>query len=48
MGKEFAIQILEKEPNIDEIWAIARDKVRLDELKEKISNKIIPIKLDLS
>ncbi len=48
MGKEFAIQILEKEPNIDEIWAIARDKVRLDELKEKISNKIIPIKLDLT
>ena len=26
MGKEFLVQILEKEPNIDEIWVIARDE----------------------
>ena len=48
MGKEFLLQILEKEPNIDEVWAIARREDRLLELKEKVSDKIIPIKLDLS
>lgn len=48
MGKEFIIQILEKEPNIDEIWAIARSKDKLNELKEKVSNKIVPISLNLS
>lgn len=48
MGKEFLIQILEKERNIDEIWAIARREDRLIELKEEISNKIVPLKLDLS
>ncbi len=48
MGKEFLIQILEKEPNVDEIWAIAREEKRLNELKEKISEKVVPIKLDLS
>ncbi len=48
MGKEFIIQILEKELNIDEIWAIARSKDKLNELKEKVSDKIVPINLDLS
>ena len=48
MGKEFIHQILEKESNIDEIWAITRNKERLNELKEEISNKIVPLKLDLS
>ena len=48
MGKEFLIQILEKEPNIDEIWAIARTEPKLKALKTKISNKIVPIKLDLT
>ena len=48
MGKEFIIQILEKEKGIDEVWAIARRDDRLIELKEKISDKIIPIKLDLT
>ncbi len=48
MGKEFLIQILEKENNIDEIWAIARREDRLLELKKEVSDKIIPLKLDLS
>ncbi len=48
MGKEFLLQILEKESNIDEIWAIARDEKKLIELKEKVSKKIIPLKLDLT
>ena len=48
MGKEFLLQIIEKEKNIDEIWAIARREERLLELKKEVSDKIVPIKLDLS
>ena len=48
MGKEFLLQILEKEPNIDEVWALARREERLIELKEKVSDKIVPISIDLS
>lgn len=47
MGREFLIQILEKEANIDELWGIGRDEKRLSELKE-ISEKVIPLKLDLT
>ena len=39
MGKEFLLQIVEKEPNIEE---------RLKELKKEVSDKIKPVKLDLS
>ena len=48
MGKEFIIQILKKEPNIDEIWAIARSEDKLLKLKEDVSDKIVPLKLDLT
>ena len=48
MGKEFLLQILEREKNIDEVWAMARREERLNELKEKVSEKIVPIKIDLS
>ena len=48
MGKEFVFQILKKEPDIDEIWTIARDENNLKKLKEKASDKIVPIKLDLT
>ena len=48
MGKEFLIQILEKEKDIDEVWAIARDEDNLKQLKEVISKKVVPFKLDLS
>lgn len=48
MGKEFIHQILQKETSIDEIWAIARREDRLLELKKEISNKIVPLKLDLT
>lgn len=47
MGREFLLQIIEKEPNIDEIWAIARRENRLIELKEKC-DKVVPLKLDLT
>ena len=48
MGKEFLLQIIEKEKNVDEIWAIARREDRLVELKKEVSDKIVPVKLDLS
>ena len=48
MGKEFLIQIMEKEQDIDEIWAIARREERLLELKKEYGKKIIPFKLDLT
>ena len=48
MGKEFLLQIINKEKDIDEIWAIARREDRLKELKKEVSDKIVPIKLDLS
>ena len=48
MGKEFLLQILEKEKNVDEVWAIARREDRLLELKKEISDKIVPLKLDLT
>ena len=48
MGKEFLLQRLEKEKDIDEIWAIARREERLLELKKEVSNKIVPVKLDLT
>lgn len=47
MGKEFLFQILEKEPEIDELWAIGRNDKVLSELKNK-NKKIIPLKLDLT
>ena len=48
MGKEFLTQILDKEKNVDEIWAIARREDRLIELKKELSDKIVPLKLDLT
>lgn len=48
MGKEFLLQIIEKEKDFDEIWAIARREDRLKELKETVCDKIVPIKLDLT
>ena len=48
MGREFLIQILEKEKNIDEIWAIARREERLMSLKKDVSDKVIPLVLDLT
>lgn len=46
LGKEFIYQISKCE-KVDEIWAIARNKEKLEELKKDISN-IVPLSLDLS
>lgn len=46
IGREYVKQISERE-NVDEIWAIARRTERLEELKNTIETKIIPICIDL-
>ena len=48
MGREFLIQMLDKEPNIDEVWAIAIKDKQLMELNETISDKIVPLGWDLT
>lgn len=47
IGKQF-VRLLRNEPEIDEIWAIARDQEKLQELKKKAGRKIITYSLDLS
>ena len=37
MGREFAIQIAQNYPSIQEFWIIARRKDRLEQLQQKIS-----------
>ena len=47
MGREFLLQILDKEPNIDEIWAVGRNVDKLEELASKYT-KVVPLEADLS
>lgn len=47
MGKELAIQI-SKEYKFDELWAISRDIVKLEALKEVVNCPIKAISLDLT
>lgn len=47
MGKEFLLQISEKE-KVDEIWAIARRRERLNDLAKVVDTKIKVLPLDLS
>lgn len=46
LGREFLKQILHED--IDEVWAIARNKEKLSELQKEYGKKVIPIALDLS
>lgn len=46
LGREF-IHLINKE-NLDEIWAIARNKIKLDSLKREIGNQIVTISKDLT
>lgn len=46
LGQEFVSEVLKE--NIDEIWAVARNEKKLDELKIRYGNKIRPIKCDLT
>lgn len=46
IGKEFTKLLLKEE--VDEIWAIARNKEKLEALKSELGDKIIAISKDLS
>lgn len=46
LGREFLKQILLED--IDEVWAIARNKEKLSELQKEYGKKVISITLDLS
>ena len=46
LGKEFLKQILNE--NIDQVWAIARNKQKLSDLQKEYGEKIFPISLHLS
>ncbi|HEX3076635.1 MAG TPA: SDR family NAD(P)-dependent oxidoreductase [Lachnospiraceae bacterium] len=46
LGREF-IELMRKE-SIDEIWAIARNEDKLDNLKKEIGNQIVTISKDLA
>ncbi|MDE6188778.1 MAG: SDR family NAD(P)-dependent oxidoreductase [Clostridia bacterium] len=47
IGKEFA-RLLAEEREIIEVWAIAQDVARLEELKEKVGEKIRIFSMDLT
>lgn len=46
IGEEFVKQILHYD--LDEVWAVARSENKLDKLREKYGEKIIPVSADLS
>lgn len=46
LGREFLKQILKED--IDEVWAIARNKEKLDELRKQYGEKVVPVSMDLS
>lgn len=46
IGKEFSRQLLEE--SLDEIWAIARNREKLEAMKAELGETIVPISLDLS
>lgn len=47
LGKEFVKRLNEK-PEVEEIWAVARNEKRLAALKEELGDRIKPIALDLT
>ena len=47
LGREF-VKIIKEKKEIDEIWAIARHRDKLDKLRRQMGPKVIPISLDLS
>lgn len=47
LGRAF-IDELEKDPHVEEIWAIARSRDKLAELEQQISKRIRPLAFDLT
>lgn len=48
LGKEYVSEVLKQYPDLDEIWAVARRKERLCELKSTLSDKIRPVAMDIT
>lgn len=46
IGRQFTRLLLQEE--IDEIWAVARNQKKLNELREKFGDKVVPIPMDLA
>ena len=46
-GRELA-RLLVQEPDVEELWAIARSREKLEKLREELGEKIRPMPLDLS
>lgn len=47
LGKEF-VRLLAAEPEVEEIWAVARNQEKLDKLAEEFGDRIRTFSLDLS
>ncbi len=48
LGKEYALQLSENFPEVEEVWLIARRKALLDELGEKLAIPAVSVPLDLT
>ena len=48
LGKEFVLQIAEKEKNLDEIWVIARRRERLEALQQDCAVPLHILAMDLT
>lgn len=48
LGKEFTKAVYDMYPNLEQIWVVARRKDRLEELKERLGEKIRPVPLDIT
>lgn len=46
-GREF-VKLLLREPELDEIWCVARSGEKLNALRDELGEKIVPIPLDLT
>lgn len=46
-GREF-VKLLLQEPELTELWCVARDGERLEALKRELGERIVPIPLDLT
>lgn len=48
IGREFAVQLARKKDELEELWAIARSREKLEELKEALPIPVRVLPLDLS
>lgn len=48
LGVEFVKEVLKQRADLDEVWIIARRTQRLEQLRDTLSEKIVPIALDIT